>query len=107
MGTITVVISDELEREIRLFLSREGRIKKGALSKLVEDALWAYIKPRIYSSARVFRAVKNGKVVAEAHTLSELAEKLRNLGVDPREVRIFSSSRIKFERKIGLRGSRL
>ncbi len=107
MGTITIVISDELEKEIRRFLSENGKIKKGALSKLIEDALWAYIKPRIYASSRIFKAVKDSKVVAEAPSLSELAEELREMKIDPREVRIFSSSRVKFERRIGLRGSRL
>lgn len=32
MGIITVVISDELEEEIRKILSRRGKPRKGALS---------------------------------------------------------------------------
>lgn len=107
MGIITVVISDELENEIRRLISSEKTAKKGALSKLVEDALWAYIRPKLYSNRRVFKALKDNRVVAEASSLNELAEKPRNAGIDPREVKIFSSISYRKERRIGLRGSRV
>ena len=75
MGIITIVISDELEKEIRRLISMGKVAKKGALSKLIEDALWAYIRPKLYSNQRVFVALKDNKVVAEASSLRELAEK--------------------------------
>ena len=105
MGTITVVISDELEREVRRLISEEGRARRGALSRLVEDALWAYIRS-LKVRKRVFRAIKDERVVAEAESLYELAEELRRMGLDPRSVRIVSFPSPKPCRRFGLRGGR-
>lgn len=106
MGTITVVISDELEREIRKLISKEGKAKKGALSRLVENALWAYIRSQ-KARERVFMAIKDGKVVAEARSLYDLADKLREAGIDPRSVRIVSSPPPRPRRRLGLRCGRV
>ncbi len=106
MGTITIVISDELEREIRKLVSGEGKIKKGALSKFVEDALWFYIKS-LNVEEKVFRAIKDGRVIAEAKSLYDLADKLREIGVNPRSVRIISSPPPSLRRRFGLRCRRI
>ena len=100
------MISDELEREIRRLISSSGKARKGALSRLVEDALWAYIKSR-RTQKRVFRAIRDGRVVAEAKSLYELADRLREAGIDPRSVRIVSSPSPRPRRRLGLRCERV
>ncbi|HDD64066.1 MAG: hypothetical protein DRJ32_00985 [Thermoprotei archaeon] len=106
MGTLTIVISDELEKRLREYLRRTGRIKRGALSSFIENAIRVYLDYIEYSDKR-FYAEKDGEVVAKASSLRELANKLRNLNIDPRSVRIYSVEMLRSGRKIGLRGSRL
>jgi len=106
MGTITVVISDELEEEIRRIISRGGKARKGALSELVENALRMYIEA-LKRRSITFKAIKEGRVIAEADSLDELAAKLREAGLDPRGVRIISHPPPKLRRRMGLRCRRV
>lgn len=105
MGTITVVISDELEKEIRKIISREGRQRKGALSQLVETALRTYLET-LKTRQTTFKAIKDGKVVAQAENLEQLAAQLKKAAIDPRQVRIIATPQPKTRKRIGLRGTR-
>lgn len=105
MGTITVVISDELEKEVRKIISREGRQRKGALSQLVENALRTYLET-LKTRQTTFKAIKDGKVVAQAENLEQLAAKLKKSGINPRQVRIIATPQPKTRKKMGLRGTR-
>ena len=106
MGTLTIVLPDELEEKIRKIVAERYGGRRGALSKLIEEALRQYLDLLEREDEQVFYAVKMGEVVASSHSLDELAAKLRKLGVDPRSVRVISSRRVKPVVRMGLRGRR-
>jgi hypothetical protein len=56
-------------------------------------------------SAR-FRAFEGGREVAESESLDGLASKLRERGVDPRTVRIVSTTPMRQVARAGLQGKR-
>ncbi len=60
-----------------------------------------------FSNQRVFVVLKDNKNVAETNSLQELVEKLEDVGIDPREVKIFSFSSYRKKRRIGLRGTKI
>ena len=65
----------------------------GALSGLVEEAILETLgRFETTGPSETFRAVKDGKVLAEADNLDHLALKLKKLNVNARSVRILSSS---------------
>ena len=88
MGTITVKISDEAERILRRKAAQLYGTRKGALSRAVEEAILHWASPRSSTENRVYRAYRGEELVAEAATLEELAERLRELAVPPRGLRI-------------------
>ena len=96
-----MVISDELEEAIREYLKRAG----GSLSRLVEDALRTYLG-LAEGRERAFYAEVGGRVVARASSLRELAERLREAGIDARSARILCTEALREERRLGLRGER-
>ncbi len=53
-----------------------------------------------------FRALKGDKTIAKARDLRELADKLRKLGVNARQVEIKSTLSVKPRRRFGLRYDR-
>ncbi|AKG91093.1 hypothetical protein GAH_01620 [Geoglobus ahangari] len=91
MGTITISLNDEIERKLREHARNGG---KGALSKVIEQALRLYFS-KIEERKTVFRAFKGDEQVAEAENLEELAEILKAKKIDPREVTILSSKPVK------------
>lgn len=91
MGTITISLNDEVEKKLREHVRNGG---KGALSKVIEQALRLYFS-KIEERKAVFRAFKDNEQVAEAENLEELAKILRAKGIDPREVTILSSKPVK------------
>lgn len=78
--------------------------KKGALSKVIETAIKDMASRKQYIERQViYRAYKNNKIIAEAPTLDELAKKLNQKRMDPREARIHASEGIKPKARIGYR----
>jgi predicted transcriptional regulator len=98
MGTITISLSDDVEKKLRTIAKHLYGSSKGSLSKVVEDALENYFltlnKPA-NSDKKIFKAIKEERVVAEASTLEELASILKKKGIEPRGLRIVSTKLIR------------
>lgn len=99
---MTVSIDDDLAERLRraaeaLYGSRRR------VSRVVEDALRSYLASLEIEENVRYLAVKGGETLAEAKTLSELAAKLRELGVDTRGVRIVRSGSPKSPARGGYR----
>ncbi len=90
MGTITIVLSEDVERELRKTVKDMFGTEKGALSKFIEDAIRNYIQ-LLKKADKIYRAYKGEKLIAEAKSLEELAEILRKRGIDIRGLRIVCS----------------
>jgi len=104
MGLITISLNDEVERLLRKLAKELYGNKKGALSKVIETAIKDMAAKKQYTEKQTtYRAYKNNKLVVEASTLDELAKKLDQKGVDPREVRILAGEEVKPRAKIGYR----
>ncbi len=85
MGTLTVVIPDDLLRRLRKHLKERGA-GKGSLSKFVSSAIERALLESEFK--RIFIAEVKGEEVARAHSLRELAEALRSKGIDPSTVAV-------------------
>ena len=94
MGTITIFIDDELAERLRKAAERFYGSRRG-MSKIVENALRSYLAMLEKERNIKYIALKEGSILAEAPTLSELADKLKVLGVEPRGLRILRSSGVK------------
>ncbi|RLI75810.1 hypothetical protein DRP05_14085 [Archaeoglobales archaeon] len=94
MGTLTIALNDEIERKLREEVERLYGSSKGAISKVIEDALKHYFSS-LRKKERLFRAYKGRELVAEAKTLDELSMLLRKRGIDPRTVKVVSSEPFK------------
>ena len=90
MGTLTIVLSDDVEEELRKAVREMYGTEKGNISKFIEDALRNYIHS-LRKSEIVYKAYKGDELVAEAKSLEELAELLKKKGVDVRGLRIIRS----------------
>lgn len=90
MGTLTIVLSDDVEEELRKVVRKMYGAEKGNLSKFVEDAIRNYIHS-LKKGEIVYRAYKGDRLVAEAGSLEELAKLLREKGVEIRGLRIIRS----------------
>jgi len=101
MGTLTIVLSDEVERKLRDAVVKRGS-GKGTLSKIVEEALNNYLSS-LEKKNRIFRAYKGDDLVGESESLDELAELLREKGIDVRGLRIISSETIRPKVRSGYR----
>jgi metal-responsive CopG/Arc/MetJ family transcriptional regulator len=94
VGTITISIDDELAEKLRRVAERFYGSRRG-MSKIVENALRSYLAVLEKERNIKYIALKEGSILAEASTLSELADKLKALGVEPRGLRILRSSGVK------------
>ncbi len=103
MGTITISIDDELAERLRRVAERLYGSRRGGMSKIVESALRNYLSTLEESDSFIYIAMKDGRVLAEAQTLSELAEKLKKLNVDVRGLRVVRSSSPKSPARGGYR----
>ena len=90
MGTLTIVLSDDVEEELRRVVREMYGAEKGNLSKFVEDAIRNYIHS-LKKVEVVYRAYKGDKLVAEAKSLEELVKLLRERDIDVRGLRIIRS----------------
>ncbi|MGB9805196.1 MAG: hypothetical protein ACP5HX_04365 [Thermoproteota archaeon] len=98
MGTITISLSDDIEKKLRIIVKHLYGSSKGSLSKVIEDALENYfstLNKSANSDKKVFKAIKEGRVVAEANTLEELASILKKKEIEPRGLRIISTKSIR------------
>lgn len=94
MGTLTISLSDEVEKKLREVVKNMYDSSKGAISRVIEDALRSYFST-LHRKTVYFRAYKDDNLVAQATSLDELAEILREKKVDPRDVRIISTEPIR------------
>ncbi len=107
MVNLTVSLPKETVDRLRRLVAERYGGKKGAISGLVREAL----EDRMSSETKVrqpltFTAFEGKLKVGTGATLDELASKLRQLDVDPRSVRIVSSTPLRKMLRVGLRGSR-
>jgi len=104
MGIITVSLDDDIEQVLRTLAKRLYGSKKGAISKVIEEAIknLDYIMKQ-RSSRTIFKAYKDNELIAEAFSLDELASKLKRYKVDPRDIRIISNINLKSKAKMGYR----
>jgi len=94
MGTLTISLSDEVERKLREVVKELYGSSKGAISRVIEDALKSYFSS-LHRKTVYFRAYRGDELIAQAPSLDELAEVLREKRVDPRDVRIISTEPIR------------
>jgi hypothetical protein len=107
MVNVTISLPEDVVRSLRRTVKERYGGRKGALSGLVREAL----EERFSSldaarSAARFKAIEGGRELAEGGSLDELASKLAELGVDPRTVRVVSTSPVREVIRAGLRGKR-
>ncbi|RLI78918.1 hypothetical protein DRP04_09640 [Archaeoglobales archaeon] len=102
MGTLTIVLSEEIEEELRKVVRKIYGAKKGNLSKFIEDAIRNYIHS-LRKGEVVYRAYKDDKLVAEAKSLEELVKLLRERDIEVRGLRIIRSDL----KRVGRAGYRL
>ncbi len=102
---LTISLSDETVQRLRRAINDYYGNKKGAISGLIEQSLRDKLDDiELPSPAQTFRAVRNGHAIAEADNLSSLTQKLEQLKVDPRSVRITSSRKLSPVVRLGPRG---
>ena len=80
------MLPDDLIERLRTHLRQRGA-KKGDLSRFVASAIERALR-EAQKTERTFVAVRNGREVAMAGSLAELAEELRAKGIDPVAVRV-------------------
>lgn len=107
MVNVTVSLPEETVRMLRRAVKERYGGRKGALSGLVREAVEEHIGSieAVPPSAH-FKGYDEERLVAEAASLDELASKLREHGIDPRAVRIVSSTPLRQVIRAGLRGKR-
>ena len=105
MLNVTFSLPEDTVKRIRRAVASNGKRRRGAISELVDAAINEHldsVEPR--GAGEEFRALKRGKVVAEAQTLRELAGALERLDLNPRDVVIESSVPLPTLVRTGLRG---
>ena len=107
MGVVTLKLDDTLERKLRERAARVYGLARGSLSRAVDDAVAIWLQsdtsgPRKTAAAR-YKAFRGRTVVLEARSLTELAEGLKKLGINPRDVEIRSTEPVPAVEKLGLR----
>jgi hypothetical protein len=101
---LTISLSEETVTKLRRTIRNRYGSRRGALSGLVEEAvLEALGRLETPAQRETFRALKDERLLAEADDLDHLASKLRKLNVDPRSVRILSSSYLPVVARAGFR----
>ncbi len=104
MGTLTVRISDDIERTLRRRAAQIYGAKKGTLSRAIEEAIKLWISSTSSEGRKViYRAFRGDELVAEASNLMDLADELRKEGEPVRGMRIVREPAPPEERQLGLR----
>ena len=91
MVNVTVSMSEETAKRLRRVVKEVYGSRKGALSSLVEGAVREALARETVRGRASFKAIRDGKVLATAEDLEELAKELRSQGIAPRGIRIESS----------------
>ena len=98
-------LPEEVVKNLRRAVKERYGGRKGALSGLVREAVEEHISSlETARPAARFRALEGERQVAEGGSLDELAAILRKNGVDPRAVRIVSTTPLRQVIRAGLRG---
>ena len=101
MGIITIKISDHVEKLLREAAFKKYGGKRGAISRIIEEALLNWLA-REKSSVRIYRVLLNNEIILETSDLDEVVKFLKENNLSPRDVRIIIIPR-KEEYKIGPR----
>jgi predicted Holliday junction resolvase-like endonuclease len=104
---LTISLPEETVRRLRRTVKERYGGRKGAISGLIKEAL----EERMGSSENAsppatFTAYDGERRVAEGGSLDQLASMLRQRNVNPRDVRIVSTTPLRQVIKAGLRGKR-
>lgn len=91
-------------RNLRRTVKERYGGRKGALSGLVKEALDRISSLDAARPEARFKAFKGERQLAEGRSLDELASRLRQRKVDPRAVRIVSTTPLRQVLRAGLRG---
>ena len=106
MVNVTVSMSEQTVRRLRKVVREVYGSRKGTLSSIVESAINETLDRRSNGGKTpMFRAMKGNDMIAEAADLQALADILRQKGLDPRGMRIVSTSPLSPTARIGPRGS--
>ena len=101
MGVITVKLSDDLEKLLRDEAFKRFKGKKGSISKIVEEALKAWlVKKKI--STRIYQIWINDELAFESEDLDEISKFLKEKKLSLKDVRIIMK-KSKSEYRIGPR----
>jgi len=108
MAVITLKIDDKLEERLRKRIGREKGAARGAISESVEEAIRLWLaspssRDSLNDEIIFYIAKEKGKEIARERSLDALSKKLREIGVDPREVEVESYPATPTKRKMGLR----
>lgn len=108
MGTLTIVIKDDVEKELRRLAAELHGTRKGSLSTCIEESLKHWILETRSKTVQTpketgYVAKKEGVEVARASTLEELAKALRKMKLNPRTVEIVSIVPLEKTARMGLR----
>jgi len=107
MAVITLKIDDKLEERLRKRVGREKGAARGAISESVEEAIRLWLASPASGGSlndEIFYVAKEkGKEIARERSLDALAEKLREIHVNPREVEVDSYPATPAKRNMGLR----
>jgi Arc/MetJ-type ribon-helix-helix transcriptional regulator len=104
---VTISLPEEVVRNLRRTVKERYGGRKGALSGLIREALEEHMSSlEGFRPAARFKALEGDRQVAEAGSLDELASRLREDAVDPRAVRIVSTTPLRQVVRAGLRGKR-
>ncbi|MBI2648973.1 MAG: hypothetical protein HYW93_04890 [Thaumarchaeota archaeon] len=103
MVNITISLPEQTVRRLRRAVRVTYGGRKGALSGFIKEAIDEHFESLQSEPPRTFRATDKERMIAEGSSLEELASRLGELGVDPRSVRIISSTKISPVAKAGFR----
>jgi len=87
VGILTVKLSDHVEKLLREEAFRRFGGRRGGISKIVEEALIAWLQKK-KESVRLYRVLIDGKIVFESTDLDQIAEFLKKNNLSPRDVRV-------------------
>lgn len=101
---VTFSLPEDTVKRLRKAAAIIGKGRKGAISELVDAAINEHLSDIEPGPAQEFRATKDGRVIASASTLRELANELKRRKLDPRDFVIESSVPLEPLVRTGLRG---
>ena len=105
MVNVTFSLPEDTVKRLRKVALRRGKGHRGAISELVNVAIQEHLaEVESRDVKEEFRAAREGRVLARASSLRELAAELRRLRLDPRDVKIESSTPLEPTVRTGIRG---